>query len=207
MPGSSTLCASSQVVARSNKQPRAVVPGPAQHVEPPGQPEAGGRVLLQVTEPVVLADGQGMAPALPAVAVGIQAGRRALAELTRHGRDHRGWRLGRIVEKGAEEARCPELNSETEPVMGAAHPSHQLAIGGVEVEVPGELLRVGIAGVAAVTRTLVVRQETGWHGVRNSRLLRQSGRGPKIRRLQAAKLPCGIGQLCDKFRTPAEART
>jgi hypothetical protein len=89
-----------------------------------------------------------MAPALPAVAVGIQAGRRALAELTRHGRDHRGWRLGRIVEKGAEEARCPELNSETEPVMGAAHPSHQLAIGGVEVEVPGELLLVGIAGVA-----------------------------------------------------------
>ena len=58
------------------QQPRAVVPGPAQHVEPAGQPEAGGRVLLQVAEPVVLADGRGMAPALPAVAVGVQAGRR-----------------------------------------------------------------------------------------------------------------------------------
>lgn len=161
----------------------------------------------------MLADGRGMAPALPIVAIGGQARCWRFAKLTRHGRDHGGGRLGRVVEKGAEEARCPELDCKANPVVGAAHLPDQFAVPrkssgfrcGVEVEVAGELFIVRIAGVAAVARTLVIGQETARHGVRNSGLLRQSGEGPKIRRLHAANIPRGTEQLCDRFRTAAEA--
>ena len=61
-PGSSTLCAKSQVVARSNSRPGRSSPVPAQDVKPPGQPEAGAGVLLQVAEPVLRADGRGVPP-------------------------------------------------------------------------------------------------------------------------------------------------
>ena len=181
-----------------------VVPGPTQHVEPSDQPEAGTRVLLQVAEAVVIADGRGVTPALPPITVGLQARRRALAQLTRHGRNDDKRCLSRIVKKGAEEASRPKLDGKAEAIMGASHSADQLAIGGVEVEVAGELLLIGIAGVAAVTGALLVGHETARHGVRNSGLLRQSGRGPKIRHLHAAKVLCGIEQLCDKFRTTAE---
>jgi hypothetical protein len=171
-----------------------------------GQPEAGGGILLEVTEPVLLADGRGMTPALPAVAISIQTGRRGLAELTRDGRDHCWRRLRRIVQKGAQEARRPQLNRKAETVVRAAHRAHQLAVSRVEMEVARELLFVGVADVSAVPGQLLIGQETAWHGVRNFGLLRQSGRGPKIRHLHPAKIPCGIAALCDKFRTPAGRR-
>jgi len=150
------------------QQTRPIVPSPAQHVKPACQPEAGGPVLLQVAEPVVLADGRGMAPALPAVAIGGQARYWHLAKLTRHDRDYGKGRLGRIVKEGTEKPRCPKLDRKADPVVGAAHLPDQFAVGGIEVEVAGELLIVRIAGIAAVARTLVVRQETARHGVRNS---------------------------------------
>ena len=90
--------------------------------------------------------------------------------------------------------------------MRTPHPAHQLVIGGIEVEVASELLLVGIAGVAAVSGQLFVGQETARHGVRNSGLVRQSGRGPKISHLHAANIPCGIAALCDEFRTPSESQ-
>ena len=187
------------------QQPQAVVPGPAEHVEPAGQPKAGRGVLLQSAEPVALADQGDVAPALPAVAVGVEARRRGFAELPRGGGDHRGRRLGRVVEEGAEEAGRAELGREPDPVVGAAHPADQVAVGGVEVEVAGELLLAGGAGVAAVARALVVGEEAARHGVRNSGLLRRSGVGPGISRLLPAKVLCERPAFCDKFRTLAEA--
>ena len=72
------------------QQTRPVVSSPAQHVEPPGQPEAGARVLFQIAEPVVVADDCAMTPALPAIAVGLQARRRTLA----------GWRAVVVITAG-----------------------------------------------------------------------------------------------------------
>ena len=43
--------------------------------------------------------------------------------------------MSQIVEKGAEEPDCPELNREPKPVVRAAHLANQFAIRGVEVEV------------------------------------------------------------------------
>ena len=81
-----------------------------------------------------------MTPALPAIAISVQAGRRHLAELTGHGGDHRGWRVSWIVEESAEETRCSKLHREPDPVMRTTHPADQFAVGSVEMEVAGELL-------------------------------------------------------------------
>ena len=188
------------------QQARPVVPGPAQNVEPTGQPEAGGRVLLKIAEPILLADGCSMAPALPAVAIGVQARRRRFTKLACHGRDHRGWCLRRVVKEGAEEAGRPKLDREAQAVVRATHRAHDVTVSSVEMEVSGELLLIGIAGEAAVSGELFVGQETAWHGVRNSGLSQGSESGPRIRHLHAAKVLCGIVPLCDKFRTHAERR-
>lgn len=144
-----------------------------------------------------------MTPALPAVAIGLQT-RSRLAEPTRHGRDRRCWRLRRVVKKGAQEAGRPKLDDKANTVVRAAHRAHEFTVSGVEMEVPGELLLIGVPDVAAVSGELFVGQKSARHGVRNSGLSQRSGRGPQIRHLNAAKLPCGIGQLGDKFRTAAE---
>src|SRR5271166_3712391 len=160
---------------RSVKQQSwAIIAGPAQHVEPAGQPEAGGLVLLKFAEPVALSDRRRMPPALPPVAIGVQTWWRHFSQLTRHGRDHRGRCQGRIVEKGAEETRCPELDRKSNLAVRASHLSDQLAVSGIEVKVASELLLIGVARVATVPRTLFVGQEMGWHGVRNSEVLRRS---------------------------------
>ncbi len=185
------------------QQTRPIIAGPAQDIEPPGQPEPRSRFLLEVAEPILLADGRGVPPSLPTVAVAFQARRLPLLELARHGRDHGRRRLGRIVEKGAKEARRPELDRKAKPVVGTPHPADQLVVGGIKVEVAGELLLVRIAGIAAVSGQLFVGQETARHSVRNSGLSQGSGRGPKIRHLHAANIPCEIAALCDKFHTPA----
>jgi hypothetical protein len=57
------------------------------------------------------------------------------------------------------------------------------------------------SAIAVVLRALFVGQETARHGVRNSGLLREADRGPKISGLHPAKVPCEIDFLCDKFRT------
>jgi len=110
-----------------------------------------------------------------------------------------------ILSEGAEEASRPELNRETNPVMRTTRLSHQLTVSGIEVKVTGELLLGRVAGIAAVPRTLFVGQEPVRHGVRDSELPQWSGSGPKIRSLHAAKVLCGIGTLCDRFRTTSEA--
>ena len=70
----------------------------------------------------------------------------------------------------------------------------QLAIGGVEVEVPGELLLVGVAGVAAVARPLLVGQEAARHGVRNSGLSHAGRAWTEDQATYiAAKVLCGTG--------------
>lgn len=148
------------------QQPRPIIPGPAQNVEPTGQSEPGGGVLFEITEPILLANGRGVTPALPTVAIGLQTGRRRLAELTRHGRDHRGRRLRRVVEKGAQEASRPKLDGKANTVVRAAHRAHEFTVSGVEMEVPGELLLIGVAGVAPVSGELFIGQETARHGVR-----------------------------------------
>ena len=189
------------------QQTRTVIPGPAQDIEPAGQPEASRPVLFQITKPVAFADYRGMAPALPAIAVSVQTRRRVSAELARHGRDHHGWHLSRIVKKRAEEARRPELDREPDPVVCATHLSGQIVICGVKVKVASELLFTWVAGVATVPRTLFIGQETARHGVRNSGHSQRSASGPKIRHLRLAKLLCGMAELCDKFRIPAGAAT
>ena len=88
--------------------------------------------------------------------------------------------------------------------MSTTHAADQLAVGGIEVEVAGELLLVGIAGLEAISGQLFIGQETARHGVRNFGHSQGSGHGPKISHLHAANIPCGIAALCDKFRTPAE---
>ena len=186
------------------QQPGPVIARPAQDIEPPGQSEPGSGIILEVAKPILLADGRGVPPSLPTIAVGIQARRLSLPELARHGLNHGRRRLGRIVEKSAEEARRPELDREAKPVMRTPHPTDQLAVGGIEMEVASELLLVGIAGVAAVSGKLFVGQKAARHRVRNSGLSQKSGRGPKIRHLHAANIPCGISTSCDKFRTLVE---
>jgi hypothetical protein len=188
------------------QQPRAVIPSPAQYIEPAGQPKAGGGVLLQVAESVAFADYRDMTPALPPVAISVQARCRHLAELTGDSCGHQEWRVGWIVEESAEKTRCSKLHREPNPVMRTSHLPDQFVVGGVEMEVPGELLLGGVAGVAAVPRALFVGQKAARHGVRNSGFLRGSGRGPNTRDLCRAKVVCGIASLCDKFRTPSEAQ-
>jgi hypothetical protein len=124
----------------------------------------------------------------------------------RHGRDDVKRCLSRIVKKSAEKTGRSKLDGKPEAIMGAAHSVDQLAIGGVEMEMAGELLLIGIACVAAVSGQLFVGQETARHGVRNSGHSQGSGHGPKIRHLHSANIPCGITALCDKFRTPVERR-
>ena len=136
-----------------------------------------------------------MAPALPAVAIGVEAGRRHLVELTCDGGDHRGRRLARIVEKGAKEAGGAELDRKADPVMCAAHLTDQVTISGIEVEIAGELLLAGAAGVSAISRALLVGEKTARHGVRNSGLLQWSGSGPRINSLPSAKLLRGSGPV------------
>jgi len=188
------------------QQARPIIACPAQDIEPPGQPEPGSRILLKIAKPILLANGRGVPLSLPTIAVGIQARRLRLPELARHGRDHGRRRLGRVVEEGAQKARCPKLDSKADPVVCTPHPADQLAISGIKVEVAGELLLVGVAGVSVVSGKLFVRQKTAGHGVRNSGLSHGSGRGPKLSDLHAAKIPYGIAVLCDKFRTGAECR-
>ena len=100
------------------QQPGPVITRPAQDIEPPGQPEPGRRIFLEVAEPILLADGRGVPPSLPAVAVAFQARRLRLPELARHGRHHGRRRLGGIVQEGAKEAGRPKLDREAKPVMG-----------------------------------------------------------------------------------------
>jgi hypothetical protein len=188
------------------QQSRAVIPGPAQRVEPTGQPEAGGGIVLQVTEAVAFADRRNMAPTLPVGAIGVQARGRNVAELTRHGRDHHGRRLARVVEKSAEEPHRPELDGEADPVVGAAHRADEFKIHRVEVEMAGELLLARVADVAAVSRTLLVGQEAARHDVRNSQVSQRPGAGPKTKDLPFAKFLCGSPGFCDKFRTVAGGR-
>ena len=76
--------------------------------------------------------------------------------------------MGWIVEESAEKTRCSKLHRESNPVMRPSHLPDQFVVGGVEVEVAGELLLGGVAGVAAVTRALFVGQKAARHGVRNS---------------------------------------
>ena len=189
------------------QQSRTVIPGPAEHVEPARQPEASRGVLLQVAKPVALADHRNVAPALPAVAIGVEAGRRHLVELTCDGGDHRGRRLARIVEKGAKEAGGAELDRKADPVVRAAHLTDQFTISGIEVEIAGELLPAEVAGVSAVSRALLVGEKTARHGVRNSGLLQWSGAGPRINGLFPTKLLRETSQFCDKFRTRPGARS
>jgi hypothetical protein len=55
--------------------------------------------------------------------------------------------LGRIVEKGAEETRCPKLDRKSDAVVCASHLSNQVAVSRVEVEVASELLLTRVARV------------------------------------------------------------
>ena len=128
-----------------------------------------------------------MTPALPPVAISVQAGRRHLAELTGDGCAHHGWRVSWIVEESAEETRCSKLHREPDPVMRTTHPADQFAVGSVEIKVAGELLFRWVAGVAAVPRALFVGEKAARHGVRNSGFLRGAERGPNTSDLHRAK--------------------
>ena len=90
--------------------------------------------------------------------------------------------------------------------MRAAHLAEQFTIRGIEVEIAGELLLAGAAGVSAVSRALLVGEEAARHGVRNSGLLRRSGAGPRIKGLPSAELLRESIYFCDKFRTPQGGR-
>jgi hypothetical protein len=72
--------------------------------------------------------------------------------------------------------------------------------------VAGELLLARVADVAAISRTLLVRQEAARHDVRNSQVSQGPGAGPKTKGLPSAKLLCESPVFCDKFRTEIEAR-
>lgn len=188
------------------QQSQLIIPGPTEHVEPAHQPEASRGVLLQVAKPVALADYRHVAPALPPVAIDVETGRQHLAELMCDGGDHRGRRLGRIVEKGAKEPGGAELDRKADPVMRSAHLPDQFTISGVEMEIAGELLVAGTAGVSAVPSALLVGEKAARHGVRNSGLLQRSGSGPRIKDLLPAKLLRESKNFCDKIRMAQEAR-
>jgi len=71
--------------------------------------------------------------------------------------------LGRVGEERAEKPDRAQLRGEPEPVMLPAPHLYQCPIGGVEVEVAGQLRCVGVAGVAAVTAQLLRCQEPVGH--------------------------------------------
>src|SRR4051812_50067658 len=118
-----------------------------------------------------------MTPALPPVAISVQAGRRHLAELTGDGCAHHGWRVSWIVEESAEETRCSKLHREPDPVMRTTHPADQFAVGSVEIKVAGGVLFPLVAGGAAVPRALFVGGEAARRRGRGTRVLCGGGGG------------------------------
>jgi hypothetical protein len=146
-----------------DEEARPVVARPAQGVEPAGQPEAGPPVEGEVAVAVAVPDQGHVPPALPSVAVAVEAGTRTQPELPGHRGQHRGRHVGGIVEEGAQEAHRAELHREAEPVVLATQPGDDRAITFVEVEVAVELLPGRLAGVAAVAAALLAAEEAGRH--------------------------------------------
>jgi len=104
----------------------------------------------------------GVLPTDPALAIQGEASRVCDSKLARHIAGPTGRHVNRIVQKGAQEPHGAELHGEAQPHMVPAFGRDQFAVGVVEVKVAGELVRTGLARVAAVPALLFCRQkETG----------------------------------------------
>ena len=136
--------------------------GPAQGVEPARQAEAHERVG-ELAVAVALPDLGGVQPAHPAGIVLRQAARVGDAELPRQVGGHPGRHGGGIVEEGAQEADGAELDREAQAHVVPSFRGGQVAVGVVEVEVPGKLVGRRLAGVAAIPPLLLGGQEGDRH--------------------------------------------
>ena len=135
---------------------------PAEGVEPTGQAETDERVgELAVAE--ASTNSPGVLPTNPALAIQGEASQVCDSERARHIARHTGRHVNRIVQKGAQEPHGAELHGEPQPHVIPAFGRGQFAVGIVEVEVSGELVRAGLTRVAAVPALLFRGQEGDWH--------------------------------------------
>lgn len=62
----------------------------------------------------------------------------------------RGRRLGRVLQKGAQQAYCAELDRNAKAVMISTVFGYECAVSVVEMKVPGKLILRGFAGEATI---------------------------------------------------------
>ncbi len=77
---------------------------------------------------------------------------------------HAGWRLGHVVEKGAEVAYGSELHRQSQAHVIATARTNEGLVGVVEVKVAGELIGRRLAVEPAVAALLRLVQEADGHG-------------------------------------------
>ena len=181
------------------EETRAVVPGPGERVEPAGQPEPRRTVLGEVPEAVALADHGHVAPPLAPIAIGREIHVAPFAELLGDVGDHPARHLPEVVEEHPQEPDGAELGREADAVVGAAQQGNDLAVGGIEMEMAGQLLLTRLSRVAAITLTLLVAEEAGRHGSHISGHLRGPGGIRKTNGLALAKHMRESASFCDMF--------
>ena len=111
----------------------------------------------------MLANLGGVVPAGFAVSVMEEATELFDLELSREAIDHTSRYIREVLQEGAQEARCAELDGEAQPVVVAAMGADQSPIAVIQVKVAGQLLRRRFSGEAAVPVPLLFGQETDRH--------------------------------------------
>ena len=136
--------------------------GPAQGVEPAVEPELNegfreGAVAVAVPD-------LGRVPAAPLGGRVLRQQPGGLdAELAGHERDSLVRHVCGLLQEGAQEPDGPELDGKAQPHVRAAAAGHEGAVGVVEVEVAGQLLGSGFAGIPTVAPLLLLVQEGDGH--------------------------------------------
>ena len=108
-------------------------------------------------------DFPGMLPAGPALAIQSETAEVSNAELARQVAGHAGRHIDRVIQEGAQEPYCAKLHGKAQAHVIPAFGRSQFAISIVEVEVSGELVRAGLAAIAAVPALLLCRQKGDGH--------------------------------------------
>jgi hypothetical protein len=177
----------------------AVVPGPGERVEPARQPEPRRPVLGEVPKAVALAYHGHVTPSLASITIGREIRASLLAELMSDVGDHPVRHLPEVVEEHPQEPNGAELRREAEAVVGAAQQGNDLAVGGIEMEMAGQLLLTWLSRIAAVAPALLVAEEAGRHGSHISGYLRGPGGVRKTNGLALAKHMRESASFCDMF--------
>ena len=141
---------------------------PAEGVKPANQAEANEWICeLAIAE--ASTDFSGVLPTASSLAIQGEAGRICDPELAGHLARHTGRHIDRIVQEGAQKPHGAELYGEAQPHVIPTFSRGQLAVGVVEVKVPGELVGTRFTCIAAVTALLFRGQKGDRHLLVSSR--------------------------------------